>query len=110
MLAAAEPAPALRELAEAAGRIREGEYDSILDESMLTREIREVNQGFNRMARELARIEEDRAVMLAGISHDLRTPLARLHLRTESLPHARDEQWRAAYRAAGHRVAVAQRI
>ncbi|AXA50412.1 mitochondrial genome maintenance protein MGR2 [Malassezia restricta] len=31
-------------------------------------------------------------------------------IRTESLPHARDEQWRAAYRAAGHRVAVAQRI
>ena len=31
-------------------------------------------------------------------------------IRPESLPHARDEQWRAAYRAAGHRVAVAQRI
>ena len=31
-------------------------------------------------------------------------------IRTESLPHARDEQWRAAYRAAGPRVAVAQRI
>jgi two-component system osmolarity sensor histidine kinase EnvZ len=39
--------------------------------------------GFNRMARELARVEEDRAVMLAGISHDLRTPLARLRLETE---------------------------
>jgi two-component system osmolarity sensor histidine kinase EnvZ len=35
------------------------------------------------MARELARVEEDRAVMLAGISHDLRTPLARLRLETE---------------------------
>jgi len=31
----------------------------------------------------LARVEEDRAVMLAGISHDLRTPLARLRLETE---------------------------
>ena len=39
--------------------------------------------GFNRMARELAKVEEDRAVMLAGISHDLRTPLARLRLETE---------------------------
>ena len=39
--------------------------------------------GFNRMARELAEVEEDRAVMLAGISHDLRTPLARLRLETE---------------------------
>jgi two-component system osmolarity sensor histidine kinase EnvZ len=35
------------------------------------------------MARELAKVEEDRAVMLAGISHDLRTPLARLRLETE---------------------------
>ena len=73
----------LRELAEAAGRIREGEYDSRLDETTMTSEIREVNMGFNRMARELAKLEEDRAVMLAGISHDLRTPLARLRLETE---------------------------
>ncbi len=73
----------LRELAEAAGRIRDGEYDSRLDENTMTSEIREVNMGFNRMARELAKLEEDRAVMLAGISHDLRTPLARLRLETE---------------------------
>jgi len=73
----------LRELSIAAGRIREGEYDSRLDESTLTSEIREVNMGFNRMARELARMEEDRTVMLAGISHDLRTPLARLRLEAE---------------------------
>lgn len=73
----------LKELSFATSRIREGEFDSVLDESMLTREIREVNQGFNRMARELAKIEEDRTVMLAGISHDLRTPLARVRLEAE---------------------------
>ncbi|MEO6280636.1 ATP-binding protein [Roseateles sp.] len=73
----------LRELADAAGRIRDGEYDSRLDENTMTSEIREVNMGFNRMARELAKLEEDRAVMLAGISHDLRTPLARLRLEAE---------------------------
>ncbi|MDC8783786.1 ATP-binding protein [Roseateles koreensis] len=73
----------LRELSFAAHRIREGEYDSRLDESTRTSEIREVNMGFNRMARELAKMEEDRTVMLAGISHDLRTPLARLRLETE---------------------------
>jgi hypothetical protein len=49
----------------------------------VTSEIREVNIGFNRMAQQLAKIEQDRAVMLAGISHDLRTPLARLRLETE---------------------------
>ena len=49
----------------------------------MTSEIRQVNMGFNRMARELAKVEQDRAVMLAGISHDLRTPLARLRLEAE---------------------------
>ena len=73
----------LRQLSFAASRIREGDLDSRLDENTMTSEIREVNRGFNRMARELARVEEDRAVMLAGISHDLRTPLARLRLETE---------------------------
>jgi two-component system osmolarity sensor histidine kinase EnvZ len=73
----------LRDLSFAASRIREGDLDSRLDENTLTSEIREVNRGFNRMARELARVEEDRAVMLAGISHDLRTPLARLRLEAE---------------------------
>ena len=73
----------MRELQFAASRIREGEFDSRLDETALTSEIREVNQGFNRMARELAKVDEARAVMLAGISHDLRTPLARLRLEAE---------------------------
>jgi two-component system osmolarity sensor histidine kinase EnvZ len=73
----------LKALSFAASRIRGGDLDSRLDENTMTSEIREVNRGFNRMARELARVEEDRAVMLAGISHDLRTPLARLRLETE---------------------------
>ena len=73
----------LKDLSFAASRIREGEYDSRLDESTITTEIRAVNIGFNRMARELAKVEEERAVMLAGISHDLRTPLARLRLEAE---------------------------
>ena len=73
----------LQNLSFAASRIREGEFDSRLDESTMTSEIRAVNIGFNRMARELAKVEEQRAVMLAGISHDLRTPLARLRLEAE---------------------------
>jgi two-component system osmolarity sensor histidine kinase EnvZ len=73
----------LKQLSFAASRIRDGEFDSRLDEQTLTSEIREVNIGFNRMARELAKVEEDRAVMLAGISHDLRTPLARMRLESE---------------------------
>ena len=77
----------LRDLSFAASRIRGGEYESRLDENTLTSEIREVNKGFNRMARELAKVDEARAVMLAGISHDLRTPLARLRLEAEMSVH-----------------------
>jgi two-component system osmolarity sensor histidine kinase EnvZ len=73
----------MRNLSFAASRIRGGDLDSRLDETTLTSEIREVNKGFNRMARELAKVDEDRAVMLAGISHDLRTPLARMRLEAE---------------------------
>jgi len=74
----------LKQLSFAASRVREGDFDaSRLDETVQTDEIREVNIGFNRMAQRLAKIEQDRALMLAGISHDLRTPLARLRLETE---------------------------
>lgn len=74
----------LKQLSFAASRVREGDFDaSRLDETVHTDEIREVNIGFNRMAQRLSKIEQDRAVMLAGISHDLRTPLARLRLETE---------------------------
>jgi two-component system, OmpR family, osmolarity sensor histidine kinase EnvZ len=74
----------LKKLSFAASRVREGDFDSSqLDERATTSEIREVNIGFNRMAQRLSKLENDRAVMLAGISHDLRTPLARLRLETE---------------------------
>jgi two-component system, OmpR family, osmolarity sensor histidine kinase EnvZ len=74
----------LKQLSFAASRVKDGDFDaSRLDEDAVTSEIREVNVGFNRMAEQLAKIEQDRAIMLAGISHDLRTPLARLRLETE---------------------------
>lgn len=74
----------LKDLSFAARRVRDGDFEaSRLDESVATSEIRAVNIGFNRMTQKLAKIEEERAVMLAGISHDLRTPLARLRLETE---------------------------
>ena len=80
----------LKQLSIAAARVRDGNYQSTrLDEGALSSEIREVNVGFNRMADQLSKIEQDRAEMLAGISHDLRTPLARLRLETEmSVPDA----------------------
>ena len=74
----------LKQLSFAASRVREGDLTGgHLDEMASTSEIREVNIGFNRMAERLSKVENDRAIMLAGISHDLRTPLARLRLETE---------------------------
>lgn len=74
----------LKRLSLAASQMRDGRFDATaLDEGAATSEIREVNIGFNRMAERLAKIEAERALMLAGISHDLRTPLARLRLETE---------------------------
>ncbi len=74
----------LKALAHSANRVREGDFSaSELNEEAPTEELRSVNREFNRMARKLAQIEQDRAIMLAGISHDLRTPLARMRLETE---------------------------
>jgi two-component system osmolarity sensor histidine kinase EnvZ len=47
------------------------------------REIAMVNASFNRMVADLAQTERDRALLLAGISHDLRTPLTRMRLEVE---------------------------
>ena len=41
--------------------------------------------SFNQMTESLARAERERALMLAGISHDLRTPLTKLRLGVEIL-------------------------
>jgi two-component system osmolarity sensor histidine kinase EnvZ len=84
----------IRQLWLAAGHIDDGDYhSSYLDETASTNEVREINIGFNRMASRLAKIDQDRVVMLAGISHDLRTPLARMRLETEL--YVNDESARA---------------
>lgn len=74
----------LRLLSQAANQVRVGNFSGArLDESILTTEIHNVYRGFNQMTDQLSKVEADRTVMLAGISHDLRTPLARLRLETE---------------------------
>jgi two-component system, OmpR family, osmolarity sensor histidine kinase EnvZ len=74
----------LKHLAIAVNHVRLGNFDNVdLHENLLTTEIQDLNRGFNKMSAQLSKVETDRTVMLAGISHDLRTPLARLRLETE---------------------------
>ena len=79
----------LAELSRAAAELGAGRTPSSLPD-LGPPEIRMVNRSFNRMVESLDRLERERAILLAGVSHDLRTPLTRLRLELEmsSLPEA----------------------
>ena len=72
-------------LMNAANRLRKGEQPEKLPEGSFA-ELREVNETFNKMADSLAELDAERTLILAGVSHDIRTPLARLRLSVEMLP------------------------
>lgn len=72
-------------LVKAADRISQGDQPPKLPEEGAN-EMREVLRTFNEMAEALARLDSERTLLLAGVSHDLRTPLARLRLAVEMLP------------------------
>ncbi|PKO50100.1 MAG: two-component sensor histidine kinase, partial [Betaproteobacteria bacterium HGW-Betaproteobacteria-20] len=75
----------LRLLMNAADRLRNGEHPDKLPEGSFA-ELQEVNNTFNKMADSLAELDAERTLILAGVSHDIRTPLARLRLAVEMLP------------------------
>ncbi|HGF7189749.1 TPA: two-component system sensor histidine kinase EnvZ [Vibrio cholerae] len=75
------PLIALEKAAKLVGR---GETPPHLPEQG-TLEIRSVTRAFNRMSKGIQALEEDRALLMAGISHDIRTPLTRIRLATEMM-------------------------
>jgi two-component system, OmpR family, osmolarity sensor histidine kinase EnvZ len=72
----------LADLADAVDKVAVGKRPDPLPEDGPT-EIARVAHNVNRMAANLERLERDRSTMLAGISHDIRTPLTRLRLASE---------------------------
>ncbi len=56
-----------------------------LDEERGTREVRETARVFNDLSRQLKSDFDTQRLMLATVSHDLRTPLARLRMRLSEL-------------------------
>ncbi len=75
----------LQRLETAARKLGRGENIRGLLSGNTPREIQAVNEAFLQMHDNLKRMDRERALLLAGISHDLRTPLTRLRLTAELL-------------------------
>ena len=76
----------LRRLQNAANQYSRTGKAPYLETNHGPQEIRQVNQAFNHMIYTLEQTEREQMIMLAGISHDLRTPLTRIRLTAEMLP------------------------
>lgn len=74
----------LRALQLAAEDVGKGDFPKPLEEQGTT-EIVAVTQAFNHMSKGIKQLEDDRNLLMAGISHDLRTPLTRIRLSTEMM-------------------------
>ncbi|MBU2978308.1 two-component system sensor histidine kinase EnvZ [Alteromonas sp. C1M14] len=80
----------LKALQQAALQVGKGQFPLPLKEQGSS-EMREVTRAFNRMSQGIKQLEDERTLMTAGISHDLRTPLTRIRLASEMLPE--NSQW-----------------
>lgn len=74
----------LKALQSAAHDVGRGDFPEPLNEQGTT-EIVAVTQAFNHMSKGIKQLEDDRNLLMAGISHDLRTPLTRIRLATEMM-------------------------
>lgn len=84
----------LTRLSRAAEEVAMGRSPERLPESGPT-ELASLARQFNRTSQQVRELLADRTVLLAGISHDLRTPLTRLRLALEMLPENVDTTLRA---------------
>lgn len=76
-------------LEDAAKKVGKGEIPAPVPERGAS-EILAVTKAFNQMSKGIEALEEDRALLMSGISHDLRTPLTRIRLATEMMSPSDD--------------------
>ncbi|MEM7651236.1 MAG: ATP-binding protein [Pseudomonadota bacterium] len=80
----------IRKLAAAAERFGKGR-DTPFFKPEGAREVRQAGKAFMDMRRRIQRQITQRTDMLAGVSHDLRTPLTRMKLQVEMMPEGQDK-------------------
>jgi len=81
----------LQRLAEAARHVGLGNTPKTLVEDNVE-ELAELARTFNNMALQVKALLANRTTLLTGISHDLRTPLARMRLAVEMLPESSESK------------------
>lgn len=69
----------IREIAIAAKKIEAGEYEIELQENVKEKEIYDLLVSFRRMSNRLKQLEELRTELLAGVTHELKTPIASIN-------------------------------
>lgn len=75
----------LAQLAQATASVGQREASGLLPEAG-PQELADLARSFNRMAQEVRELLANRTTLLAGVSHDLRSPLARMRVAVEMLP------------------------
>jgi signal transduction histidine kinase len=65
--------------------VARGEAPAPIDERQGAAEVRDASRVFNQMAGQLVEAFRGRGLLMAAISHDLRTPLTRMRIRLEGL-------------------------
>jgi two-component system osmolarity sensor histidine kinase EnvZ len=88
-LAVARVTRPLRALTRAAAQMGRGHVPPPVEASGPS-EISTLAHAFNQMAADIKRLDDERALLLAGVSHDLRTPLSRIRLGLEMLEEKGD--------------------
>jgi signal transduction histidine kinase len=73
------------EVADAATRLADGDYDTVVPDPRLGPEFATLTAAVNQLAQRLGSSEETRRRLLADLTHELRTPLASLEATVEAI-------------------------